>query len=257
MNELKKPLDQSPTKPLALVTGATRGIGRAIALAAADAGYNIAFCYRSNEQQANELEKTLQNKGIDVLAYQCDIADESKVETFLNIIEQRFDRLDLLVNNAGQTKDGLLAMMSISDMQAVLNTNILGTMLFCKHALKLMLPARSGCIINLSSISASKPNKGQCNYAASKGAVESLTRALAVEVASKGIRVNAVAPGVIKTDMAGELLEQYEQQLKKRLLAKRLGEVDDITRTVMFLADPANHYITGEVIHVDGGLALG
>ncbi|MFT6388289.1 MAG: 3-oxoacyl-[acyl-carrier protein] reductase [Cellvibrionaceae bacterium] len=244
-------------KPLALITGATRGIGHAIAIAAAEAGYNIAFCYRSHEQQANELKTQLEDQGVEVIACQCDITDEPQVEAFLNQIEQRFDRLDLLVNNAGQTKDGLLATMSVSDMQVVLNTNVIGTMLFCKHALKLMLPARSGSIINLSSVSANKPNKGQCNYAASKGAIESLTRALAVEVASRGIRVNAVAPGVIKTDMAGELLDQYESQLKKRLLAKNLGEVDDIARTVMFLADPANHYITGEVIHVDGGLTLG
>jgi 3-oxoacyl-[acyl-carrier protein] reductase len=244
-------------KPLALITGATRGIGHAIAIAAAEAGYNIAFCYRSHEQQANELKTQLEDQGVEVIACQCDITDEPQVEAFLNQIEQRFDRLDLLVNNAGQTKDGLLATMSVSDMQVVLNTNVIGTMLFCKHALKLMLPARSGSIINLSSVSANKPNKGQCNYAASKGAIESLTRALAVEVASRGIRVNAVAPGVIKTDMAGELLDQFEIKLKKRLLAKNLGEVDDIARTVMFLADPANHYITGEVIHVDGGLTLG
>ena len=244
-------------KPVALITGATRGIGRAIAFAAADKGYNIAFCYRSNNQQADDLKGILEEKGVKVVAQQCDIADEDQVSLLFSVIEDHFDRLDLLVNNAGETKDGLLATMQVSEMQSVLNTNVIGTMLFCKHALRLMLPVRKGNIVNISSISATKPNKGQCNYAASKGAVESLTRSLAVEVASKGVRVNAVAPGVIKTDMAGELLEQYEKAIKKRMLANKLGEPDDIARAVMFLANPDNHYITGETIHVNGGLTLG
>ena len=225
-------------KPLALITGATRGIGRAIALAAADEGYHVAFCYRSNQSQALELQGMLEEKGVEVLGKQCDVTDETQVESLFDEIETRFNRLDLLVNNAGQTKDGLLATMPLNDIQDVLNTNIVGPLLFCRQALRLMLPARSGSIVNISSISATKPNKGQCNYAASKGAVESLTRALAVEVASKGIRVNAVAPGVIKTDMAGELLEQYEKALKKRMLAKQLGEPEDIARAVMFWQIP-------------------
>jgi 3-oxoacyl-[acyl-carrier protein] reductase len=245
------------TKPLALVTGASRGIGYSIAQALAHAGYNIAFCYRNQEAEARELQLSLESLGAEVLAERCDVADEEAVSLFYEKISTRFQRLDLVVNNAGQTRDGLLATMSIDDMRSVLDTNVVGTMLFCKYALQLMLPARQGCIINLSSISASKPNKGQCNYAASKGAVESFTRALAVEVASKGIRVNAVAPGVIKTAMAADVVEQYEKALKQRLLAKRLGEPDDIARAVLFLADPKNHYITGEILHVNGGLALG
>ena len=244
-------------KPVALITGATRGIGRAIALAAADQGYSIAFCYRQSQQHAESLRQELEDKGAMVIEQALDICDESQVEQFFSAVEECFGRLDLLVNNAGQTKDGLLATMSLEDMQQVLNTNVLGSLLFCRSALKLMLPERRGCIVNISSISASKPNKGQTQYAASKGAVEALTRALAVEVASKGIRVNCVAPGVIKTDMAGDLLEQYEKEIKKRMLAKQLGAPEDIARAVMFLANPQNHYMTGEVIHVNGGLTLG
>lgn len=243
-------------KPVALVTGATRGIGKAIALALAANGYHIAFCYRSNPDAAAALTAELQTFGVQVISHQMDVADEAQVRFFMSAIEETFDRLDLLVNNAGQTKDGLLATMPIEDMQAVFNTNVIGSMLFCREAIRLMLPARTGNIINISSISANKPNKGQTNYAASKGAVEAMTRALAVEVASKGIRVNCVAPGVIKTDMAGDLLEQYEKTIKKRLLAKKLGEVDDIARAVLFLANPDNHYITGEVLAINGGLTL-
>ncbi len=244
-------------KPVALITGATRGIGKAIAMAASEQGYDIAFCYQSQQQSAESLCEELRSKGTRVISQQLDIANENQVEQFFASIEECFGRLDLLVNNAGQTRDGLLATMNLSDMQAVLNTNVIGVMLFCRAALKLMLPARQGCIINISSISATKPNRGQCNYAASKGAVEALTRALAVEVAKKNIRVNCVAPGVIKTDMADEILSQYEQQLKLRMLAKKLGNPEDIARAVMFLAQEENHYMSGEILHVNGGLTLG
>ncbi|MAZ66756.1 MAG: 3-oxoacyl-ACP reductase [Kangiellaceae bacterium] len=245
------------TKPVALITGATRGIGRAIALEAAAKGYDIAFCYRSSQAHADSLRQELEAKGAAVVAQALDISNEADVEQFFGAIDEVYGRIDLLVNNAGQTKDGLLATMPLSDMRQVLNTNVIGPLLFSRAALKLMLPARSGNIVNISSISATKPNKGQTQYAASKGAVEAFTRALAVEVASKGIRVNCVAPGVIKTDMAGALLEQYEQAIKKRMLAKQLGTPEDIARMVMFIADPANHYISGEILHVNGGLVLG
>lgn len=244
-------------KPVAVITGASRGIGKAIALAASEQGYDIAFCYQNNIAAAQSLQTELEAKGCKVFAQQLDVVNEAQVSQFFSDIEASFGRVDLLVNNAGQTRDGLLATMDIQDMLAVLNTNVIGVMLFCRAALKLMLPARTGNIVNLSSISASKPNKGQCNYAASKGAVESLTRALAVEVAKKNIRVNCVAPGVIKTDMVDEVLEQYEKALKGRMLAKKLGEPEDIARAVMFLAHADNHYMTGEVLSVNGGLTLG
>lgn len=246
----------SQEKPVALITGATRGIGRAIALAFANEGYDIAFCYYSNVSLAESLSKELQAFGANVVGQQCDIGIETEVDKLFSAIEESFNRLDVLVNNAGLTRDGLLATMPINDITTVLQTNVLGTLLCSRKALALMLPARQGSIINISSISATQPNRGQCNYAASKGAVESLTRALAVEVAGKGIRVNAVAPGVIKTDMADAIIEQYEHTIKKRLLAKSLGTADDIARAALFLANPDNHYITGEILPVNGGMTL-
>ncbi|MGR5063614.1 SDR family NAD(P)-dependent oxidoreductase [Photobacterium sp. DNB22_13_2] len=249
--------NKSNARPVALITGATRGIGRSIALAFASKGYDIAFCYRSNQVDAISLMAEVEAGGGRVLARQLDVSDEPAVKALFGEIEQQFGRLDVLVNNAGQTRDGLLVSMEKSDMDDVLATNVVGPMLFCREAVKLMLPARSGNIVNLSSITAAKANKGQTNYAASKGAVEALTRALAVEVGKKGIRVNAVAPGVIKTEMAGELLGNFEKQLKQRLLAKKFGEPNDIAEAVLFLARPDNHYITGQVLTVDGGIILG
>lgn len=244
-------------RKVAVITGGSRGIGRAIALKAAHSGYDIAFCYRSNESDAEALQKELEAIPVRVASMPVDIANEADVDRFFNMVDECFGDLGLLVNNAGVTADGLLATMDIDDMVSVLNTNVLGTMLFCKHATKRMLPLRSGSIVNISSVSATKPNRGQCNYAASKGAVEAFTRALAVEVASKGIRVNCVAPGVIETDMAVDLLAKSGKKLAERLLAKRFAQPDDIARAVLFLADPDNHYITGEVLPVNGGLLLG
>lgn len=249
--------NESKTRPVALITGATRGIGRSIALAFADKGYDIAFCYRSNQADAVSLMAEIEAGGSRVFARQLDVSDEPAVIALFGELELQFGRLDVLVNNAGQTRDGLLVSMEKSDMDEVLATNVVGPMLFCREAVKLMLPARSGSIVNLSSITAAKANKGQTNYAASKGAVEALTRALAVEVGKKGIRVNAVAPGVIKTEMTGELLGNFEKQLKQRLLAKTFGEPNDIAKAVLFLARPDNHYITGQVLTVDGGIILG
>ncbi|AJR06549.1 SDR family oxidoreductase [Photobacterium gaetbulicola] len=249
--------NESTSRPVALVTGATRGIGRSIALAFAQKGYDLAFCYRSNQAEAVTLMADIERAGARVLSHQLDVSDEAAVTTFFGRLEQQYGRLDVLVNNAGQTRDGLLVSMEKTDMEAVLATNVVGTMLFCREAVKLMLPARSGSIVNLSSVSAVRANKGQTNYAASKGAVEALTRALAVEVGKKGIRVNAVAPGVIKTEMTGELLDNFEKQLKQRLLARKFGEPSDIAEAVLFLARPENHYITGQVLTVDGGLVLG
>jgi 3-oxoacyl-[acyl-carrier protein] reductase len=244
-------------KPLALVTGASRGIGYETAITLAKAGYNIAFCYRNQHQQAETLRKVLEELGAEVFCAPCDVACEQSIESFFTQLSERFEHLDLLVNNAGQMRNGVLATMPVEDMRSVLETNVIGTMLCCKYALQLMIPMRKGCIINLSSVAATLPQRGQANYAASKGAVESLTRALAVEVAGKNIRVNCVSPGVIKTDMAAEMLDRYGDRLRQKLLAKNVGEPDDIARAVLFLADPKNHYITGEVLAVNGGLCLG
>ncbi len=244
------------SNPVALITGATRGIGRAIALDFAKSGYDIAFCYRRHSSLVDELISDLKKIGSDTVHQSCDIRLQDQVEAFFSEVDSHFGRLDVLVNNAGVTHDGLLVTTDLSDINEVLQTNIIGTLLCCQNALALMMPARSGVIINISSISATQPNRGQCHYAASKGAVESLTRALAVEVASRGIRVNAVAPGVIQTDMANHLIESHESEIKKRLLSKSLGRPEDVAAAVLFLAKPENHFITGIVLPVNGGMTL-
>ncbi|QMV13116.1 3-oxoacyl-ACP reductase family protein [Vibrio spartinae] len=240
----------------ALVTGASRGIGRGVALGLAAKGYDVAFCYRRDENLANQLASDISQYGVNALPIQADVAECQDIESMFNQINYRFGRLDVLVNNAGITRDGLLATMSDDDMWDVIRTNLIGTMMCSRAAVKMMMMQRHGCIINISSISATKPNKGQSNYAATKGGVESFTRALAVEVARKNIRVNCIAPGVIQTEMVGELLADSGDLIRKKLLAKRLGNPEDISKAVLYLADPENDFLTGEILSVNGGMAL-
>ncbi|ASA56075.1 3-oxoacyl-ACP reductase family protein [Vibrio gazogenes] len=240
----------------ALVTGATRGIGRGVALSLAAKGYDVAFCYRRDENLANQLASDISQYGVNALPIQADVAEYQDIESMFNQINYRFGHLDVLVNNAGITRDGLLATMSDDDLWAVIRTNLIGTMMCSREAVKMMMTQRHGCIINISSISATKPNKGQSNYAATKGGVESFTRALAVEVARKNIRVNCIAPGVIQTEMVGELLADSGDLIRKKLLAKRLGNPEDISKAVLYLADPENDFLTGEILSVNGGMML-
>lgn len=241
---------------VALVTGASRGIGKGIARALAAQNYNIAFCYRSNRQAAMAFAHELEEMGVSALPIEADMANNEDISAMFAELKERFDRLDLLVNNAGITQDGLLVTMSDEELMSVIQVNLIGTMLCSREAVKIMMTQRHGNIINISSISASKPNRGQSNYAASKGGVEAFTRALAVEVAKKRIRVNAIAPGVIQTDMVDDLLVANEEALRKKLLSKRLGNTDDISKAVLYLADPENDYVTGEILHVNGGIQL-
>jgi len=240
----------------AFVTGATRGIGRGIALQLAESGYDVAFCYRSSDDNAQSLVANIESYGRQGLAIKVDLSDAQAIPAMFDEIARFFPRLDLLVNNAGITKDGLLMTMSIEDITSVIQVNLIAMLVCCREAAKLMMIQRSGNIINISSISASKPNKGQSNYAASKGGVEAFTRALAVEVAKKNIRVNCIAPGVIETDMVADLLKSNKVDIGKNLLSKRLGQPEDISKAVLYLADPDNGFITGEVIAVNGGMML-
>ncbi|PTT87364.1 3-oxoacyl-ACP reductase FabG, partial [Pseudomonas sp. HMWF005] len=182
---------------VAVVTGGSRGIGRAIVLTLARAGYQIAFSYVRDEVAAMALRDEVQASGIDCLALQCDVGNGESIKAFFERVDQHFQRVDLLVNNAGITRDGLLATMSARDIVEVIQTNLIGTLLCCQQVVPGMMRQRSGCIVNISSVAAQKPGKGQSNYAAAKGGVESLTRALAVELAPRNIRVNAVAPGIV------------------------------------------------------------
>lgn len=243
------------TQKIAVVTGGSRGIGKAIVLALAGAGYQVAFSYVRDEASAAALQAQVEGLGRDCLAVQCDVKEAPSIQAFFERVEQRFERIDLLVDNAGITRDGLLATQSLSDITEVIQTNLVGTLLCCQQVLPCMMRQRSGCIVNLSSVAAQKPGKGQSNYAAAKGGVEALTRALAVELAPRNIRVNAVAPGIVSTDMSQALVGAHEQEIQSRLLIKRFARPEEIADAVLYLAE-RGLYVTGEVLSVNGGLKM-
>lgn len=239
----------------AVVTGGSRGIGKAIVLALAKAGYQVAFSYVRDETTAMAVRNEVESLGQACLAAQCDISDSHSIHSFFRQVEQRFERIDLLVNNAGITRDGLLATQSLQDISEVIQTNLIGTLLCCQQVAPAMMHRRQGSIINLSSVAAQKPGKGQSCYAAAKGGVEAFTRALAVELAPRNIRVNAVAPGIVDTDMTAALLRAHEQEIQSRLLIKRFAEPRDIAEAVLYIAEQGT-YMTGEVLSVNGGLKM-
>lgn len=241
----------------ALVTGGSRGIGKAIVWALAKEGAKVAFVYRSNEEAANQLVKDLELDQCEALAIQGDVADKSQADDIVQQVIDKWEKVDILVNNAGVIKDGLLATMSADDWSAVINTNLTGTFNFCQAVTRPMMSARYGRIINMSSVAADTGNPGQANYAASKGGVEGFTRCLAAELGRRGITVNAVAPGFIETDMTEAIRNAAGDQIKKHIPTRRLGQPDDIANAVTFLAAEASSYITGLVLTVDGGLTLG
>lgn len=243
------------TQKIAVVTGGSRGIGKSIVLALAGAGYQVAFSYVRDEASAAALQAQVEGLGRDCLAVQCDVKEAPSIQAFFERVEQRFERIDLLVNNAGITRDGLLATQSLNDITEVIQTNLVGTLLCCQQVLPCMMRQRSGCIVNLSPVAAQKPGKGQSNYAAAKGGVEALTRALAVELAPRNIRVNAVAPGIVSTDMSQALVGAHEQEIQSRLLIKRFARPEEIADAVLYLAE-RGLYITGEVLSVNGGLKM-
>ncbi|NMZ78540.1 3-oxoacyl-ACP reductase family protein [Pseudomonas mandelii] len=240
---------------VAVVTGGSRGIGRAIVLALAGAGYQIAFSYVRDEVAAMSLRDEVQALGLECLALQCDVSSGDSIKGFFERVDEHFQRVDLLVNNAGITRDGLLATMPSRDIVEVIQTNLIGTLLCCQQVVPGMMRQRSGCIVNISSVAAQKPGKGQSNYAAAKGGVEALTRALAVELAPRNIRVNAVAPGIVNTEMSTALIGSQEQEIQSRLLIKRYAEPHEIAEAVLYIVD-RGLYLTGEVLPVNGGLKM-
>ena len=240
---------------VALVTGGSRGIGQAIAIELAAAGANVVLTYRAGAQGAEETEKRIGEAGGKARSAQCDVADLAAVETLVKQTANDLGRLDIVVNNAGITADQLILRMKAEDFDSVVATNLRGTWNVCKAAARPLLKAReTGRIINLSSVVAGMGNPGQSNYAASKGGVEALTRSLARELGSRGITVNAVAPGFIETAMTQDLAEEVRARLLEQIPAGRLGSVEDVARVVRFLATDAAGYITGQVLHVNGGL---
>lgn len=240
---------------LALVTGGSRGIGRAVALRLAQEGARVAVNYRANAGAAEEVVAAITAGGGQGQAFAGDVSQPEAAKALVEGVAQEFGRLDILVNNAGMVRDGLLLTMDDPQWRQVLATNLDGVFYCCRTAARIMLRQRYGRIVNMSSVAGDTPNRGQVNYAASKGGVNALTKALAQELASKNITVNAVAPGMIETEMSQEVRELAGPEILKHIALKRYGKPEDIAAAVAFLASPDADYITGQVLRVDGGLA--
>jgi len=242
----------------ALVTGGSRGIGRAIAKAFAAEGAKVAFVYRGSQAAAESLLQEITVAGGTALALQADVTDYAAAQACVEKALTEWGRLDILVNNAGIIKDGLFIQMEPDAFNGVVQTNLGGTFNFCRAvAYNPMMKQRFGRIINISSVAADHVNAGQTNYAASKGAINAFTRALAVELASRNITVNAIAPGFIETDMSESVRNKAGDIIKKLIPMRRIGQPDDIAKVAVFLASADSAYMTGQVLTVDGGLSLG
>ncbi len=239
---------------VALVTGAGRGIGRAIAIALAEEGAEVIVNYNGSEERAKEVKQTIEENGGKASIYKCNVSDFEACETMIREIVKEHGHLDILVNNAGITKDGLIMKMREEDFDRVLNVNLKGTFNTIRHSARQMLKQRSGKIINISSVSGILGNVGQANYAASKAGVIGLTKTMARELGSRGITVNAIAPGFVDTEMTEVLSEEIRENACKQIILGRFGKPEDIANAAVFLASDKADYITGQVISVDGGM---
>ena len=241
---------------IAVVTGASRGIGRAIALELASRGAFVVVNYNGSKDRAEEVKKEIEAAGGKAEVYQCNVSDFEKCQAFIQDVIKTYGRLDILVNNACITRDGLLMKMSEADFDSVIETNLKGTFNTIRFASRQMLKQRSGRIINMSSVVGIAGNAGQANYASSKAGVIGLTKAVARELASRGITVNAIAPGFIETEMTEVLSDAVKEASVAQIPLGRFGKPEDIAKTAAFLASDDAGYITGQVIQVDGGMAI-
>jgi 3-oxoacyl-[acyl-carrier protein] reductase len=239
-----------------LVTGGSRGIGRAIVELFADEGARVTFFYRGNTEAAEAVVASMRNAGHEVVSEQVDVTDARACQAAVERLAERTERIDVLVNNAGVIRDNPLAALENEDIRTVLDTNVGGVFNVTRAVVPYMVMQRAGAIVNVSSVAGEKGGRGQTNYAASKGAVNAFTRALAVELAPRKIRVNAVAPGVIDTEMSKNVREMAGDEAKARILMKRYGTAQDVAYGVWFLASDYANYVTGQVFHIDGGFKL-
>ncbi|WP_391560179.1 3-oxoacyl-[acyl-carrier-protein] reductase [Robertmurraya sp.] len=241
---------------VALVTGASRGIGRDIAIELAKAGANVAVNYAGSEARANEVVQEIQSLGREAFAVQCDVANGESVAEMVKQTIDRWGSLDILVNNAGITRDNLIMRMKEDEWDDVINTNLKGVFLCTKAVTRQMMKQKSGRIINISSVVGESGNAGQANYVAAKAGVIGLTKTTAKELAPRGITVNAVAPGFITTDMTDKLTDEIKEGMLKMIPLAKFGEPKDIANAVTFLASDDSRYITGQTIHVNGGMVM-
>ncbi len=241
---------------IAVVTGASRGIGRAIAIRLASEGATVIINYNGSKEKAEEVKKEIEAAGGQAAVYQCNVADYDQCEAFIQKVVKDYGRLDILVNNAGVTRDGLLMKMTETDFDQVIETNLKGTFHTIRFAARQMLRQKSGRIVNLSSVVGVSGNAGQANYAASKAGVIGLTKSAAKELASRGITVNAVAPGFIDTDMTSVLSDKVKEGAAAQIPLGTFGQPEDVAAAVAFLASEEGRYITGQVLHVDGGMVM-
>ncbi|MDZ4683502.1 MAG: 3-oxoacyl-[acyl-carrier-protein] reductase [Planctomycetaceae bacterium] len=242
---------------VALVTGGSRGIGRAIVVKLAEAGAKVAFVYHTNQTAADSLTAELTGRGLEVVGYQGDASKKDDADRIVTAVIEKWGKLDILVNNAGIIRDTLIATMSSEQWQQVIDNNLTSVFNFCQAASRPMMSARYGRVINMSSVSADFSNPGQANYAASKAGIEGFTRCMATELAKRGVTSNAVSPGFIETDMTAAVRNAAGDKIKQSIPVRRLGKPDDIAYAVLFLASDEASYITGQVLKVDGGLTLG